>query len=178
MAVSATHEKMQDRYAGRRLTIGSFALLLVLTACGVDESEHPEAPPCEPPAQEVVLGSPKRNIGPSEISTTGGELWAKLGRGFEIGPFEVSRSLLWIGEVGSPAEYDDEVDSDPNNASLRVDVIVGRFTAFDLPAGRYWQILHGGGNLLVVSCRAGVLSDALSPVADPDPRLVPVEIRQ
>ena len=55
MAVSATHEKMQDRYAGRRLTIGSFALLLVLTACGVDESEHPEAPPCEPPAQEVVL---------------------------------------------------------------------------------------------------------------------------
>ncbi len=141
--------------------------VLLLAACSSSPDGHRPSPattpstvPCGEGLGRVELGSPYLG-GPTGNFTTDGSPFYVSARRFEHGgPFDPAKgsTAVYLGPADHPPTWDQQRNVVSDTAA-EIHVDENDFTRVDLPGGRYWLWSSNGGDLVVVTCTAGGVTD-------------------
>lgn len=143
-------------------------LALALGACSPAPSGgHPpttttgSAVPCGDGVSRAELGSPYLGGPTAEFTAKEGTLYVTARRFEHGGPFDPAKgsTAIYMGPADRPPAWDQQRNVVANTA-LQLHVEESDFTHFELPVGRYWLWSSNGGDVVVVSCSEGGVSDA------------------
>ena len=112
------------------------------------------------PVETIELGSPYLTNPTAEFTTVGGLIYFAARR-FEYGGiFGSSRAstAIYTGLSDNPPSWDSQRNI-VSNVYQQISVLEKDYGQLDLPAGRYWLWSSAGGDIVLYSCQAGVLSE-------------------
>ena len=143
------------------------AILLAFASCarggGGEGQGTPRVPgpPClSSPASRAELGSPHRGGRWSEFTTDGSDLYVTA-RHFEHGGMfdpPTGTTFMWFGPADQPPRANEQTGQ-VDGATRSISVREGTYGELRLPAGRYWVQASTGGDLLMIACTPGALTD-------------------
>lgn len=118
--------------------------------------------PCPGGGVDHQLGSPYRGQEHARFTTVGGRIWVTARHFPEGGMFdpETGRTRILVGPADTPPVYDAQrgrVDA----ATAETSVVEGTWSALDLPAGEHWLWSTTGGDVVLRTCAADVITDTV-----------------
>lgn len=163
----ASDEPLMSRMSRTAAWTLALILALVLSGCsptaggsGQPTSTSGATVPCGDGVSRVELGSPYLGGPTAEFSAKAGTLYITARRFEHGGPFDPAKgsSAIYVGPADRQPTWDQQRNI-VSNFTAQVHVEENDFSPVELAAGRYWLWSSNGGDVVVVSCAEGGVSD-------------------